>query len=285
MPTLAVISNTGLGDALWMMIVSENYRRAGYSVTLYSDLLYPLQSLFPHTTILPYPKEIPYHFDTLYFQQYSPGSRNDIPSHATVLHKEKYFDLTFSYAQNLVNFCAQKLGKATLDIGIQIPADWTHRKYKNRVIIHPLSASPLKNWKPSQFIRLAKHLQEDGYEPFFILPPSDKERFSSLLKQAHLPEPLSLPWLSLAQLIYESGYFIGNDASPGHLASALHIPTLSLFSRKSRATFYRPAFFQGEIVLPFGLLPGRTLRNHYWQLFLPVTKALSAFKKLCKTSR
>lgn len=279
MPTIAIIANTGLGDALWMTVCAHNYAQAGYTVTLYSTFLTHLQSLFPHFTILPYPETLPSSFDKFLFQQYSPFSRTKpLPPHATVLHKEQ-FDLSQSYVANLTHYCKQQLGHATPTTGIQIPSSWRYRHNPHQIILQPLSADPSKNWRPSQFIALATHLSNQGYHPLFVLPPTDLSDWQDLLRYTSLPEPLSLPWLALAQLLYESGHFIGNDASPGHLASILNIPTLTLFSRKSRATLYRPSFSPGEVVLPYALLPGRTLRSQYWQYFLPVKKALKAFER------
>jgi len=281
MKKVAIVANTGLGDALWMMILARSFHFAGASVVIYSDFLCHLESLFPFVEICGYPKEpLWLNFDQIIFQHHSPGSKDrPLPESARVLYKET-FDLTKSYVSNLQKVSQEMVGSSSLDLGLCIPKGWQYRIHSKRIIIHPLSADPTKNWGSSQFIKLANRLQTEGYEPRFIIPPSEKKIWQSKLEQAALPEPVCLDWLSLAEYLYESGYFIGNDASPGHLASLLKIPTLSLFSRKSRAVLYRPDFGKGEVVLPYACLPGRWLRHHFWQSFLPVSRALKAFHSL-----
>lgn len=281
MKRVAIVANTGLGDALWMMILAHSFYLSGFSVVLYSDFLSHLQPLFPCVEIHVYPKDPRWDpFDQIIFQHHAPGSKErPLPRRSRVLYKEE-FDLTKSYVWNLQKVSRDELNIVSFDLGISIPKSWEYRSHSKRIVIHPLSADRTKNWGSSQFIQLGKRLQKQGYEPRFIVPPSEKEFWQSKLQQAALPEPVCVDWLSLAQYLYESGYFIGNDASPGHLASLLKIPTLSLFSRKSRAVLYRPDFGKGEVVLPYACLPGRWLRHHFWHSFLPVSRALKAFHSL-----
>ncbi|MBI5273384.1 MAG: hypothetical protein HY861_05310 [Chlamydiia bacterium] len=282
---LAIVANTGLGDALWMMIVASNARRQGHRVVLYTDYLCHLEALFPSITIRPYPKDmltLYNQFDRVLLQAHSPSSNSKLlPPHAYVLHKET-LNHAKSYVQNLADFSNRflNISTSTSDLDIQIPQEWRYRKENKRVTIHPSSANEGKNWLPSKFIRLAKKLQIHGYHPLFTLPPNESALWNDALQKAGLPSPLSLDWMGLAQLIYESGFLIGNDASAGHLASSLHIPTLSLFDRKSRAHFWRPGWGPGNIVLPYPILPGRFLRKRYWKQFLSVGRVLRAFSRL-----
>lgn len=279
---VAIVANTGLGDALWMMILARSFYDSGCAVVFYSDFLCHLRSLFPYLLIQSYPQQeerdsVWKEFDRVIFQHHAPGSKNRLLSERErILYKEG-FNLDKSYVWNLQRVSTEEVGSATQELDLCIPKEWNYQLYAKRIVIHPLSADRTKNWRPSQFIKLAKRLQKWGYDPRFIIPPSEKEEWQSRLQVAGLPEPVSLNWLDLARYLYESGYFIGNDASPGHLASLLNIPTLSLFSRKSRAVLYRPDFRRGEVVLPYAFLPGRRLRHHFWQYFLPVHRVLRAF--------
>lgn len=279
---VAVIANTGLGDALLMMIVANNFAKRGDAVTLYSNFLSHLAPLFPHVTVAPYSKELLLEeFDKAIFQQHSPGSKNKLPAHASVIKKDE-LDLTRSFASNLRDVCEKRLDlvNSTTDLGLKVPGTWKHRVFPKRVVIHPSSADPYKNWPQEKFIHLARQLQKEGYEPHFTLPPAEAAQWKPTLLRAGLPAALSLSWMPLAQFIYESGYMIGNDASPAHLASSLSIPTLSIFDRTSRARFWRPGWNPGEIVLPYPILIGRTMRKALWKRFLPVSRVRHSFETL-----
>ncbi len=284
---IGIVSNTGLGDALWMMVVANNFYLQGSSVVLYSDFLCHLSGLFPHITVRKYPKEEERkreweQFDRVILQHHSPGSKEkNLPPHMRVVYKEE-LDLNKSFVLNLRDISKQYLEKATTDLGICLPKEWIYRLHDKRIVIHPLSADLAKNWSFDRFITLAKELQKDGWEPTFVLPPQDMPWWETTLCKADLPKPQCLSWMELARFIYESAYFIGNDASPGHLASALKVPTLSIFNRYSRAVFLRPGWGPGAVVLPYGILPGRMLRIKLWKHFLPVKRVLQAFKEFSK---
>jgi hypothetical protein len=256
---VAIIANTGLGDGLWMMIVAHNFHRHGHNVTLYNDYLYHLRSLFE----VPVELYSPPSADLIISQQYAPGPRGERIEKETL-------DQSKTYVQNLRDLCITRfnLPHSTTDLGLKIPAHWRHRANPRRVILHPVTANGWKDWPRKKFIRLATLLQNDGFEPQFVGTRQD---------MAHFPSPLSLDWLSLAQFIYESGHLIGNDGSLGHLASAFHIPTLSLFDRKSRATFWRPGWGPGNVILPYPLLPGRFLIKKFWKQFLTVKRVHNQF--------
>jgi ADP-heptose:LPS heptosyltransferase len=163
---------------------------------------------------------------------------------------------------------------------MKIPSNWTYRANPKRVVIHPSSANPWKNWPQKKFIALAKRLQEDGFMPQFTLPSAEAAEWNPLLEQAGLPKAISTDWMSLTQFIYESGFLIGNDASAGHLASSLFIPTLSIFDRKSRAIFWRPGWGYSQTVLPPKVLFGRSLIKALWKRALSVGRVYRSFKKL-----
>ncbi len=285
---VAVVANTGLGDGLWMMVIANNFARHGHRVTLYSSFLCHLKGVFPQVTIEPYSdtwEGLLASYDRVLIQQYTPLSKQkDLPKHAYILRKEE-LDLSRSYVLNLQNLCKEQfdLHLSGTDVGAQLPKDWVYRANLHRVVIHPSSANAWKNWPVDKFIRLAKRLQDRGYTPCFTLPPKEVEEWRIMLAKAQLPDPLCVGWMDLAQFIYESGYLIGNDASAGHLASALHIPTLSIFDRDSRAVFWRPGWGPGKVVLPYPVLPGRSLRKAYWKQFLSVGRAYRAFDELSRT--
>jgi ADP-heptose:LPS heptosyltransferase len=174
------------------------------------------------------------------------------------------------------------LPKLTKSNGFIPPMDLFFKKYPKRVVIHSTSSRPTRNWPKPKFLKLALHLKREGYHPVFVPGSEAMEDWLDLhnwglevIDFAHLN--------ALARFIYESGYLIGNDSGLGHLASALGIPTLSLFRRKTWAKMWAPSFAECVVVAPSNLVPnirGFRLRDRHWQKFVTVNMARRGFKKL-----
>ena len=101
-------------------------------------------------------------------------------------------------------------------------------------------------------------------------------------------EILHTPCLkTLATYLYESGFFIGNDSGLGHLASNLKIPTLTIAGNAKQIKLWRPDWSLGQVVTPLFLLPNfkglhLSLRDNFWQHFIPIRRTIKAFQKLVK---
>src|SRR5450631_2697721 len=114
---IGIVSNTGLGDALWMMVVANNFYLHGSSVVIYSDFLCHLQALFPQISIRRYPKEEDRQkewelHDQIIFQHHAPGSKErPLPSHSRVIYKET-LNLDKSFVLNLRDISKEYLDKA-----------------------------------------------------------------------------------------------------------------------------------------------------------------------------
>ena len=85
---------------------------------------------------------------------------------------------------------------------------------------------------------------------------------------------------NVATWVYESGWFIGNDSGIGHLASSLHIPTLSLFMRRGIARTWRPDWGTGQVLIGSTFLPTGFLKERYWKYMLSVRQVSRAFEQL-----
>lgn len=186
-----------------------------------------------------------------------------------------------SMADRLAKFCVDEFGLAGADKsnGMTPPPGLQHRKYPLRVAIHPTASTADKCWLPARFIRLAIRLRELGFSPEFVVAPQERadwlyiERFG--LK---LPDLGSLD--NVATWVYESGWFIGNDSGIGHLASSLHIPTLSLFMRRGIARTWRPDWGTGQVLIGSTYLPTGFLKERYWKYMLSVRQVSRAFEQL-----
>jgi heptosyltransferase-3 len=88
-------------------------------------------------------------------------------------------------------------------------------------VIHPLAATPEKNWPAARFLELVKGLE---FEPVFIGGPNeDLSAFHPFRTITGSPLP------ELARLLRDAALFIGNDSGPAHLAAAFGTPQLVFF--------------------------------------------------------
>jgi heptosyltransferase III len=292
---VAIFCHNGLGDGIVALVLSHNLHLNGFQVDTYQNLLGNLQNWFPHLPILPYPpmhqiEDLFSRYDLLcvfqdtaspFIQKLISEGKSRYPERVKVLYiypsahivHEPYYqdarvDPSRPIAENMWRFCEQmlQLSKISRTNGIVPPLGLRHRLHRNRIFIHSTSSRPGKNWQKQKFEALALHLETRGYH---VIWAHDHEQ------SLH----------HLASAIYESGFFIGNDSGPGHLASALGIPTVTIARRKSYCNFYAPCFTEGSLVTPGSWIPnlgGFRLRDRYWKHFISVRKVLRSFEKLCR---
>jgi ADP-heptose:LPS heptosyltransferase len=183
------------------------------------------------------------------------------------------FDPTRCMAQNIAEATARLFltDPSSLNNGLIPPSELQFRKYPKRVAIHPISTSPEKNWKKEGFIQLKNKLQSEGWDPVFVVPPEEATSWDS----PHLPT-----LADLAAFLYESGFFIGNDSGPGHLASNVGLPTLTIGPSKKHLDFWRPGWGNGKIVHPPRWVNYFKLTRKNWMNFVSVNKVFKIFNTL-----
>ncbi len=94
------------------------------------------------------------------------------------------------------------------------------------VVIHLGSGSPAKCWPAANFHALASALQKRGWHIALLCGPVERER---QLATGGLPALHPPDLRSLAGLLAKTALFIGSDSGPGHIATAVGTPTLTLF--------------------------------------------------------
>ena len=101
---------------------------------------------------------------------------------------------------------------------------------------------PRKRWPAGRFGELAVVLDERGYQPLVVGTAADTPAASMIL--AACPTAIDLTGrttlLQLAQTLAGAALAIGNDTGPTHLAAALGVPTVALFSGDSDPALTRP---------------------------------------------
>lgn len=275
----------GLGDALLSMTVSHNLLLSRVRVTTFSSILCELSSWFPNHTILPYPSKEVFEktfsrFDTVIAADHSMVREDHDFGNRLIVLKESRFDKNSPMADNLQRVC-----KSILELpfcekgnGLVIPAGLNWRSDQKRLAIHPTSSDKKKDWPAVKYVKLGRKLEELGFEPYFCLSPTERSEWFGRIAEDQLP---LFPTIhELASFLFESAAMIGNDSGVGHLASALNIPTLSLFSRKSYSRLWRPGWGENVVVAPPNILPGARMKEKWWKSLISVGRVLRAFDKM-----
>lgn len=302
MKTAAVLPALGIGDAILMMIASHQLMLAGYKVTTFHNLLPELKNWFPGQLFEGrLAKEISVEelkrFDLViaendnssHIKQLIHHLRDSLsvfyPTYAASKHGplsalDQVFDPNLPMAENIGIAIARLLRSQTIskDNGITPPSSLQHQIHHKRIIIHPTSRAPSKNWTAAKFFTLARILKEKGYDPAFCVSLSERNNWKEVEEMGcQIPELSSLS--DLASFIYESGCHIGNDSLLGHLASNLNIPTVIIADDEKRMRLWRPGWLLGQVVLPPQWIPNpRILRwkQNHWQKLVFVRQVLKA---------
>jgi len=307
---VAIIPSDGIGDALMMMVASHRLYCQGYEVTTFSSALIQLQPWFPPHSFKNRPRlEALEHtlkdFDLIIFQHenspfaaallslYHDSKLKALSVFYAKYEEHKHFPLTpldrvFHEKKPMVDNIARAtssilgLNHISKNNGLTLPAHLLHRRFKNRVLIHPTSREDNRIWPKEKFLSLAKLLEDEGFCPIFTVSPEEKPYWEQMLQGAYLVP--SFPTLSdFASYALESGYLIGNDSGLGHLCSNLQIPTLILSSKKKHITLWRPGWYRGDIITPPWWIPnfkGSRLRENKWHKFIQPKDVFKKFLKL-----
>lgn len=181
--------------------------------------------------------------------------------------------------EQVVAFCREKLGLLQVSAapGFVMPSDLNRRRFAKRVMLHPTSYNPKKNWPWRKYLLLARRLKAMGFDPEFVLSPKEREAWAGYFKNEFaIPEFANAR--ELGTYLYESGYVIGNDSGVGHLASALGIPVLTIYRKRRDGFCWRPGWGESNRVVRPVLSLGAY--RHAWGYFLPVGRVVQEFKKM-----
>jgi heptosyltransferase-3 len=97
-------------------------------------------------------------------------------------------------------------------------------------IIHPFATTAGKTWGAGGFVEVAQHLRQAGLEPVFIGGGGDD--FSPFRGfRAVAGAPLS----EIKSLIAGASLYLGNDSGPAHMAAALGVPAVVIFTASDPA--------------------------------------------------
>ena len=118
---------------------------------------------------------------------------------------------------------------------------------KKKVIVHPTAAVSIREWPFEKFKQLIQKLnQNEDIQPIVICTDSEYSRVKALLDD--IPDLIIFYQITVRQMIaiiHQCDLEIDNDSSPSHIATALGIPTIVLFSQAIREIF-RPYDYEKD---------------------------------------
>ena len=300
----AVFSCLGMGDGLIALVLSNNLHLNGGTVTTFHPFLDSLQSWFPHLPIRRFPfiedlESTLNEFDRFFIVYEKSDRMQAVLNYCLKFHRDKTvvlnpiaterrdypyweegrFDGGRPFVENLYTFCKDVLRftVVTKSNGLSPPEGVRARCYENRVIIHPCSSREGKNWPKEKYLRLKRHLQDNSFEPRFILTNEERKGWDLTEEEAPLFSNLS----EIASYVAESGSMIGNDSGIGHLASCLGLPTITICRSVQASKFWRPGWARGEVITPSPWIPnikGLRLRDQHWKKWISVRRVFNRFK-------
>jgi len=262
MTKITILPARGLGDGLLFHILSHNLAKQGHTVTTVHPTLAGLgpwltQSFSDLNS-----------FDILLLQHDNSlrsFALSQLPNvfcfygahvldkHGPLKSGDFVCDRSRTMVENIESALQQWFGITSRDPGLTPPPGLLFRRHPRRIVLHNGSGDPAKNWPREKFIRLFDRLRKNGYDPVFL------PQFPTLA--------------DLASFLYESGVLIGNDSGPGHLASALGLPTLIIGPSAAHMKLWRPGWGPSHVVTP---LPWKCLEKR-WKTFVTVKSVGTAF--------
>ena len=272
-----VVPARALGDGILSLTLAANLQRTGHAVTIHHDALRELAAFVPDVRIQPLYAAGPWRQAEGPVFVGDPAFLDGLPPppHAYVFRKDDW-QRDRHVLENFAAGARRHWGLTAWndDPGLQLSPALPEERSKH-VYLHPVSARENKNWPTMRFIELARALEARGYEPAYLLAETDADAWEGLGHPVVVPGKLD----AVAETLRTAAGAIVTDSGIGHLAAAVGTPTLSLFRKKSAATFWRPAGAHVAVVTAPLRLPGRTGHRH-WGLLLRPKHVLRAFEAL-----
>jgi heptosyltransferase-3 len=294
MKKIAIFCANGIGDFILMTVLAFN-AKSSYQITIFHPFPEPFRPLFPHFDIAHADDYHPLTFDlTIVENDHSAYAFRlaDLrkkghsiififPKPSSLYQQGDFlFDQKLSFTKNLLKISKTLFQTEVLHNGMDLD-DTLYRVNRNEVLIHPSSKNVGKIWPMKKFLEIYHFLERKGFSPKFVMSAKEKENFDQKRY-----EILSTPTLyDLAKRIKMTGYFIGCDSGPGHMASALKIPTLTIFPNPKLAQVWHPCFFLNVLATPPFKIPrigpkDYNLMSIFWHRMIPCHLVKKKFLEL-----
>jgi heptosyltransferase-2 len=96
------------------------------------------------------------------------------------------------------------------------------------IVLHPGSKDPFRRWPAHHFVTIGRALQAQGYQIF--VNGTETDLTHSIASQIPGAQTRNLSLRAFAALLSHASLLIANDTGPIHLASALKVPLIGLYT-------------------------------------------------------
>jgi len=266
----AVLPAAGIGDGLLMQIAARHLHELGVKTVTCAKQLVGLSEWFPELEVrerveLEEVDGVILQHDNGLFAAKVRGMNKPVytlfagyvpEKHGPLKVTDAVFDRRKTMAENVAEamhrwFPGRPLSR---DNGLRPIFGLQSRKWPRRVLLHATSSLAGKNWLKSRFLALSERLKTAGFEPVFL--------------------PMFPTLSELAAFTYESGAFVGNDSGPGHLASNLGLPTVTVGPTAEHLALWRPGWGPNEVC------HAPKWARTKWPYFVTVSSVFKQFTKL-----
>ncbi len=279
--TLAILPAPALGDGVLAMTLAHAAHRAGRDVLVLHDAMAELQAWYPWARIEAPPAEglgAAADADALFLGDPQRASAADGFGGPALVFGKQHWKRDAPYLVSLRATAEPVLGPLDWDGASGIVAPRARVAQPRRVALHPTSGNAAKDWPPRHWLRLAERLKEHAWLPAILAAPQDEARWQDLVGER---VPVVVPGRldAVAAWLQDGAACIGTDSGIAHLASAVGVPTLALFRKRSSARFWAPAWQPAATVAPRLRLPGG--RGHrFWRALMRPRRVFEAFEGL-----
>ena len=285
------VASPRIGDSLVSMVVVENLRRAGRSITVWGDHRHAIRRWCPEADIRPVPEpagraeawrahDLLLHFRPLDVRE---GTRSfhdgvvvldDLPEHRGPL-----VDMVTLHQQ--VSGSLFGVEGAGRDTGLRPPDDLEVGEAvdPSRIMIHPTASDPRRQWHPRRFVEVASRLRDRGWRPEFTTHPSEVDA-TGWIEEAGFPRFATGDLDALAVRLSGAAAFFGSDSGVAHLASCVGLPFVTLYVRRKVAIRWKPGWSRGEAVRPVWPLILKPLKERFWASAIPVGTVMAALDRV-----
>lgn len=272
---VALVSAPALGDGLLALVLARNLHLQGRPSILYHSQLTPVRAWFPWARIEPLPaaaQRLAAFSDcrALFIGDPALLPRAAREGPGRLVFTKDCWDRSRPYLRSLQRHAERVFDVcwSTDENGLRAPEDLEPRAHPRRVVLHPFSARPNKDWPVPRWTALAARLRGLGWEPVVLLAPGEEARWSEAAA-AEVPTAVPGPLDAVAAWLHASAAAVAGDSGIGHLASALGLPTVSIFRKASAARFWRPVWGRTAVVTAPLRLPGSAGHRHWGRLLTP----------------
>ncbi len=278
--TLAIVPAPALGDGILGMVLAHNAHRAGRDVVVLHDALTELAAWYPWARIEPSAAAAARLLasDAAFLGDpalHPDAAQVDGP---TLCFGKQHWRRDRPYLESLRAVCMRAFDLPSWDDDAGIVPAAARRPIPRRVALHPTSANPAKEWPPDRWLALADKLRAHEWLPVVLVAAEHEAAWRARCADDTLVvAPGTLD--KVAAWLRDGAGCIATDSGIAHLASALGVPTLAVFRKRSAARFWGPAWAPGGTIAPFWRLPGGRGHGHWRGLLHPerVFRAFQAF--------